>query len=365
MAARVSIIGSGNVAMAAAYHLQHLGTQVCLYASSGFDAAVHDVQAAGGIRAIHSQDGHPLELAGFQPVAVATQDIAQVVAFSDILMLPVPAFAQEPLFRSMLPHLRDGQIVVLMPGNYGSLVLHRLLREAGGPQVTFVDASTVPWATRIVDNATVAIYGIKRTVPMGVYPTRATQATLAAVAQVFPTPILALGNVVEAGLENINFGGHPLLTLLSIGLLENYPGDFNFYRDCTSPSVARVAQHIDEERLAVGRALGLELRSELSMLNLLYGTSFESVEAFNRQSATHAKISQAPGDASTRYITEDVPFLMTPCLALGELAGVPTPLIRSCIELAGAMNDANYVRDGRNLVAMGLGTQQLTRALAL
>ena len=255
----------------------------------------------------------------------------------------------------MLPLLRSGQTILLMPGNYGSLVLRQILAQANGPDVTFVDASTVPWATRIVERENIAIYGIKRLVPMGVYPSTRASHTLDTLATIFPTPILPLSNVIEAGLENINFGGHPLLTLLSIGLLENYGGNFRFYRDCTSPSVARVAKQIDAERLAVGRALGITLQSELSMLNLLYATQFDTVESFNRESGIHAKLEKSPDSAASRYITEDVPYLMTPCMELAKLAGVPTPLIRSCVELAGAMNETDYVKSGRNLQAMGLG----------
>lgn len=355
MKSRVSIIGSGNVALAAAYHFQRTGTDVCLYGSPGFDATISDIENANGIRALDTVDGHPLEIAGFQPVAVTTRDIVEAVNYSDMLILPVPAFAQESLFKSMMPHLRYGQTILLLPGNYGSLVLNRMLQEAGGPNITFVDASTVPWATRIIERESIAIYGIKQMVPMGVYPAEKTQHALAQLAPLFPTPILPLSSVIEAALENINFGGHPLLTMLSIGLLENGNGEFNFYKDCTSPSVARVAECIDKERLAVGQALGLSLRTERDMLNLLYGTSFDTVSDFNRQSATHAKIDKSPSSASSRYITEDVPFLMTPCLELGRSKGIETPLIRACIELAGAMNATDYLVSGRNLSAMGLG----------
>ena len=310
MKSRVSIIGSGNVALAAAYHFQRTGTDVCLYGSPGFDEAISHIENANGIRT---------------------------------------------LFRSMLPYLRRGQTVLLLPGNYGSLVLHRMLQDAGGPDITFIDASTVPWATRIVERENIAIFGIKQMVPMGVYPAIKTDQTIARLAPLFPTPILPLSSVIEAALENINFGGHPLLTMLNIGLLENGNGDFNFYKDCTSPSVARVAECIDKERLAVGEALGLSLRTERDMLNLLYGTTFDTVSDFNRQSTTHAKIDKSPNSASSRYITEDVPYLMTPCLELGRSKGVETPLIRACIELAGAMNGTDYLVSGRNLSAMGLG----------
>lgn len=360
---KVSIIGSGNVALAATYHLQRNGVGVCLYASPGFDEVLSHIEVAGGIQALASIHGNSLEIPGFERVDHITRNIKEAVDYANVLILPVPAFAQVSLFKLMQPHLRDGQILLLMPGNYGSLALTKILKESQGPQIRFADASTVPWATRIVDRNTIAIYGIKRIVPMGVFPTEETKETLDEIAGIFPTPILPLSNVIEAGLENINFGGHPALTLLNIGILENFNGKFNFYHDCTSPSVALVAEKIDAERMAVGRALGISLRTEVDMLNLLYDTTFSSAAEFNRQSSTHAKIDKSPNSASSRYLTEDVPFLMAPCVELATLVDVQTPLIRACIELAGAMNSTNYIESGRNLMALGLGSDHSTAKL--
>ena len=48
--------------------------------------------------------------------------------------------------------------------------------------------------------------------------------------EIFPIPVEILENPVVAALENINFGAHPLFTILNMGLLENFEGGYNFYR---------------------------------------------------------------------------------------------------------------------------------------
>ena len=50
---------------------------------------------------------------------------------------------------------------------------------------------------------------------------------------------------------------HPLPALLNAGWIETTGGDFRFYNDGVSPSVARAMDALDRERLAVIRALGL------------------------------------------------------------------------------------------------------------
>lgn len=358
---KITILGCGNAALAAAYHFSLKGASVCLYGTKGFDQPLKDIAEHGGITALSEDDGVDLLLPGFEPIAKLTGDIAEAVAYSQLLVIPVPSFAQETVFRSMLPWLRSGQFIYLLPGNYGSLELRRIAAEEGYGHLdlTFIDAATIPWATRIVAPATIAIYGLKTQLPVGVYPARRTQLAVQAIADIAPIPLEALGNVIEAGLENINFGGHPALTICSMGLLENFEGRFHFYRDCTSPAVARVAAGLDGERCQVGKALGLSLKTELEMVNRLYGTQFETVAMFNTGSQAHGKIHDAPKDPGTRYITEDIPYLMVPCLELAELTQTPAPLMRSCIEFGNAFNQTCYQSTGRTLKKMGLAGLRL------
>lgn len=355
-ATRISILGAGNAGLTAAYHLSLEGREVCLYGAPGFDQQLQAIRERNGIEALAELEGAPLLLAGQVMPHTLTTSLAEAAAFAEVLVLPVPSFAQEALFLDLLPHLRSGQIICLMPGNYGSLVLRRLQREQGYADLdlTFVDCISIPWATRIVAPAQLAIFGIKRHLPAAALPTSRTTAALSRLQSVLPLPLTPLRNVLEAGLENINFGGHPLLTICSIGLLENYQGRFSFYRDCCSPAVARAAERLDAERLQVGAAIGLPLRPELEAMNELYGTDFDSVLALNRHSETHSKLNSAPDGPQSRYLSEDVPYLMVPCFELARLCQVETPILEACLNFAAAFNQTEYRQSGRTLAKMGL-----------
>ena len=353
---RVSIIGSGNAGLTAAYHFSLNGAEVCLYGAKGFDQPLADIEVHGGITALADYNGVALDFAGFEPVASVTRDLAEAVAFSDLLILPVPSFAQEPLFIDMLPHLRDGQVIMLMPGNYGSLVLDRIKREQGYAEldITFVDAISIPWATRIVGPAKLAILGMKEFLPVAALPASKTQTAIEKLQPVMPLPLKALSNVICAGLENINFGGHPLLTTLNMGLLENYRGDFNYYKDCCSTATAKAAAVMEQERQVVGLALGLELVPELDAMNALYAMQCKSVYEVNRTSETHGKLNSAPDSSMNRYITEDAAYLLVPCYEFARLTGVDTPIVESCLHIDNAYNGTNYFEQGRTLEKMGL-----------
>ncbi|MFQ4149864.1 NAD/NADP octopine/nopaline dehydrogenase family protein [Arthrobacter sp. LAPM80] len=362
---RVSIIGTGNAALTAAYHLSALNVDVCLYGSPGFAQPLDDIRQAGGIRADATLDGADLDFAGFQAVHTLTDDVAEAAAYADVLLLPVPSFAQLPLFDALLPHLRDEQIIMLLPGNFGSLALRRRQHERGYTQrLIFVEAISSPWACRITGPAHIAIMGLKTCLPVAALPSTRTEDAIARLAPLMPLPLTALDNVLAAGLENINFGGHPLLTTLSMGLLENFDGKFNYYRDCCSPATARAAAVMEEERQAIGRSLGLSLMSELAAMNKLYGLHETSVFELNRSSDAHSKITNAPNSPNHRYVSEDVPYLLVPIQELARMGGVPTPMIDACITITNAYNQTDYALTGRDAESMGLAGLTLAEMLA-
>ncbi|PSV16132.1 NAD/NADP-dependent octopine/nopaline dehydrogenase family protein [Photobacterium kishitanii] len=366
MTTRVSIIGSGNAGLTAAYHLTLHGADVCLYGATGFDQPLADIENKEGITALATCNDVELSFAGFQAIDTITRDLKQAVDYADILILPVPSFAQEPLFRSMLPHLKNGQLIMLMPGNYGSLVLNKIKHDEGyhDLDLTFVDAISIPWATRIVGPAELAILGMKNYLPVAALPAHRTEVAITRLQPLMPLPLTALDNVIAAGLENINFGGHPLLTTLNMGLLENFDGQFNYYKDCCSVSTARAAAVMENERLAIGQALGLHLITELDAMNALYDMDCKTVYDINRTSETHGKLNSAPNSASNRYITEDAAYLLVPCYEFAQLTGVDTPIITACLHIDNAYNDTDYFKCGRTLKQMGLEGMAVTDIMA-
>ncbi len=356
MTYKVSIIGSGNAGLTAAYHFSSLGVNVCLYGAKGFDQPLTDIEEKGGIEALAEFNQVPLSFAGFEKIDCITRDLKEAIEYSDLLILPVPSFAQEPLFIEMLPYLKDGQLIMMMPGNYGSLALNKIKNEQGygDLDILFVDAISIPWATRIVAPAQLAILGMKEFLPLSALPASRTDEAISRLTPVFPLPLTALDNVVCAGLENINFGGHPLLTTLNMGLLENFEGKFNYYKDCCSTATAKAAAVMEEERQAIGKGLGLKLTSELDMMNSLYAMDCKSVYEVNRTSETHGKLNSAPSASSNRYITEDAAYLLVPCYEFAKLLGIEVPIITACLHIDNAYNDTDYFSTGRTLEKMGL-----------
>lgn len=353
---KVTVIGAGNGGVTAAYHFSKLGHEVCIYDNPKFDTQIKAVEKAGGIEALAEDHGCQMAFPGFSKIALATTDIKSAMEFSNLFIMICPSFAQELFFESMIPHLKEGDTILLMPGNYGSLVLTKMLKDNGKENlnINFADAISIPWACRLVSPGVITIMGIKEFLPLSITTKGDKTEIKKRLSEVLPIPVEILDNALAAGLENINFGGHPLLTTLNMGILENFNGEFNYYRDCCSTATAKAAAKMDIERLAVGKALGVKLRTELDAMNSLYASDYKTVYDFNRASTTHVKINSAPNSSKARYITEDVPYLLVPCYELAKLCGIKLPIVESCIHIASAYNDTDYFKTGRTLEKMGL-----------
>lgn len=353
---KVTIIGAGNGGVAAAYHFSKIGNDVCIYDQKAFDTQVKAINNKKGIKALKSIDETDLILSGFQEIKKATTNIEEALEFSEFLIIIVPSFAQETIFKKMLPYIKDSHKLVFMPGNFASLAMEKVKKELGyhDKKIQYVDTISIPWACRVIKPGEVAIMGVKKFLYAGVFPGRLTKRLIDELNSFFPIEIRGLENVISAGLENINYGAHPLVTTVNIGILENFDGKFNYYQDCISPATAKASEIMEKERILIGNHLGIKLKSELEMMNLLYGTHEETVYEFNKKSVTHGKIHSAPSSSMNRYITEDIPYLLVPFYEFAKLLSLETPIIESVIRLASAYNSKDYLKTGRTLSKMGL-----------
>lgn len=94
------------------------------------------------------------------------------------------------------------------------------------------------------------------------------------------------GNVLRTGLNNMGAIFHPALTLLNAGRIESTRGDFQFYIDGVTPSVARVLEVIDRERVTVAAALGIRARRRSGWRWRTMQRAIHSMKPFRTSRAT-------------------------------------------------------------------------------
>jgi len=160
-------------------------------------------------------------------------------------------------------------------------------------------------------------------------------------------------NVLATSLENIGAVFHPALTILNAGWIEATRGDFEYYLQGITPSVAKILEKIDAERMAVARALGVRSVSAREWLYLSYDSPGADLYDAIRNTRSYAGI-KAPAGINHRYIWEDVPMSLVPIASLGAQLGVETPMIDTVIDLGSVLLGTDFRATGRTVESLGL-----------
>jgi opine dehydrogenase len=345
-----TVIGAGHGGKAMAAHLALLGLNVTLYNRTFEHISV--IKKRGGIELENTEEGG---IHGFGRIKNITSDMGDALKKAQMIMVVVPSSAHADIAKAAAKHLRRGQIVILHPGRTGgSLEFTRVIREEGcTADVTIAEAETFIYASRSDGPAEARIFRIKEAVPLAALPAIRNEKVLTAIRPVYPQFIDGV-NVLNTGVNNMGMIFHPALTLLNAGWIEATHGDFQFYIDGVTPSVARVLETLDRERVTVASALDIRARNAMEWLQLAYDTSGKDLhEAVHNQPGYYGI--KAPSTLYHRYIFEDVPMSMVPIASLGDRFGVSVRGMESIIRLACIIHRTDYWKRGRTVEKLGIG----------
>ena len=174
-----AILGGGNGGQTMAGHLALLGQNVRLY-----DVAQQTVDELNRTKEITLH--HAVE--GTGKIEFATTDIAKAMDGADNVILVLPSIYHESMARKMVPYLKDGMVVLLHPeASCGAIAFRKIMKEMNCTADIVVSASsTLLYSTRIQQNGTVYIFGIKNSVPIAALPAKDNQKLQAAICDVLP-----------------------------------------------------------------------------------------------------------------------------------------------------------------------------------
>ena len=189
-------------------------------------------------------------------LGLVTTDIGAAVAEAELILCPAPAFAQVDIARQLAPHLRDGQVVFLSPGTFGSLIFAKAARDGGNTaKASFAETGTLPWLTRKHGPFEVAITVRAKRLPVGVFPLHTAGHALDVIDRAFPGVIEPCGDALSGALMNAGPIIHPPLIVMNAGPIEHFER-WDIHKEGTQPAIRRVTDALDAERIAVREALG-------------------------------------------------------------------------------------------------------------
>ena len=138
---------------------------------------------------------------------------------------------------------------------------------------------------------------------------------------------------------------------MNAGRIERSKGNFYLYEEGITPTVARVMEVLDAERAAIVNALGYDLMTVA--MELAEGREPRTIweEVNGCQTLEFIK---GPTSLKNRYFTEDIPYGLVAWSDLGNMLGVPTPLIDAFIEIGSVIIEQKPRETGRTLDKMGI-----------
>ncbi|MGN6583056.1 MAG: NAD/NADP octopine/nopaline dehydrogenase family protein [Rhizobiaceae bacterium] len=342
---KIAVLGGGNGSHAAVADLSEAGHSVRFWRRD--PEAIRPILLEKAIRLKDSKGTRRID------IALVTTDLGEAVRDAELIIAPVPAFAQEDLAKGLAPHLADGQVIFLPPGTFGSYAMMKALRENGcKANIAIAETGTLPWLTRKHGPGEIAITTRATRLPTGVFPARHSRRALDVIATAFPGAIEPVEDALSGALMNAGPIIHPPLILMNAGPIEHFDR-WDIHKEGTQPSIRRVHDALDAERIAVREALGyaaphFPLADHYNTSDWMYGNLAHDKLVDSGDWHEHLDL------LSHRYMMEDVAMGLAFLVSVGEWAGVHVPVAAGLLAVAGAATGNDFRHGGRTLEKLGL-----------
>ncbi len=352
MIQNIAIIGAGNGGKAAAADLALQGKRVRLFEFPEYRVNVEEIMETRSLKATGAIEGQAI-------LELVTCNLTEALEGADTIMVCTQALAHDRVAHELAPLIRPEHLVILNPGSTGgSLHFARVFREFGLKKLpTFVETSTLTYGCR-AKAATVDIPVKVNRVLYGTLPAPDIDSIGPELETLYPG-LCRGASVLEAGLNNANPIIHPPITILNAARIEIEGENMFFYRDGVSPSVARLIRNLDEERMALLRALGYPAQPDpVTCVEQGYAASADYYECY--RDGPGFQDFRFPNTLDNRYFHEDIGMGLVMFCSLGKLLDVPTPTCRGVVYMGEILSGVDYFGQAtRTLESLGLADLNL------
>lgn len=336
---RVTILGGGHGCYAAAADFAKRGHAVKMWRRQAQVAPNYAIS-------LKDRDGE-------QQVTIdlLTSDIGAAVADAELIVIPTPAFAQEDIAQKLAPYLRDGQVIFLPPGTFGSFVMLQTVRRLGcKADVAFCETGTLPYLARKHGESQVTITSYATRLPTGVLPARLSQHAFEVLRQGYPS-VEPVEDALSGALMNAGPIIHPPLILMNAGPLQHFPA-WDIHNEGTQPAIRAVTNMLDEERMRVREKLGygaphFPLRDHYENDQWMYGDA-------HKQLVDSGDWREKIDLHTHRYMTEDVHYGLAFLASVANWCGAEAPIANGLLAIASAIGGKDLHQGPRTIGGLGL-----------
>ncbi len=345
MIQNITVIGAGATGHAVAAIMSKRGFHVTLHDNEKFTKELEAVKETGFI----TLRG---KVRGIGTPANVTYDPKEAVEGAEAIFVHVPSDRHEEIARSIAPYVTDGQHILIIPGNLGSFVFRKVFQEMGvTSDVTLTEKEGNFCPCRLSAPAEVTV-GLPLNLKgkIASLPASDTEKVIKALEGI--VEYSANRNVFEGVINAGNVINHIASTVLSAPQIDRTGKKFSLFQYAFTPSVVNCINKIAAERKTVIEAMGMTVHGVPTGMigKVLDIDNHPEVHVFY-------EYMDGPDALDHRYLHEDCGCGGAFALSVAERLGLDMPVLRSFMGVAGAINDRDYINDGRTLENLGFGKE--------
>ena len=346
---KITIIGCGNSGLIHAAKLYEKGYEVALLKTSNTNGRFFDIIQEE--KSFKVKDDTIQGNGRFFIVrpSLITRDVKDAIEFGDVIMVTTTTLQHEFVAQLIAPYLRDGQIIILVPGYMGSLIFKKYINK----NITYSEWETTAYNGRIVNNEYVRISFYNPRNAISVLPVAKTQEVLAILSKCFDNTKYSRKHILESAFHNPNMIVHPIGILFSASRIEYSNGEFWMYREAFTPSVVNVIKAFDVQKNKVLRAF------DCDPLDYFEAAKWRNEEDLNIDAMTVFRSfadssNKGPSVINHRYLLEDVPMGLGLYISIAKVIGVDTSIQEGITSLSSALLNKD-LRTGARSIQFLLG----------
>lgn len=339
---KITIIGCGNAGLIHAAKLIERGHEVTLLKTSSTNSDFYNIiKSEGGYNVKDETNGGNRF---FVRPSMITRNVQKAIAFGEIIMVMTTTLQHESIAELIAPYVRDGQIIVLVPGYMGSLIFRKYIKA----NVIYSEWETTAYNGRIIDAMYVRISFYNPRNAISVSPFSEAENVLDVLSNCFPNTKYLRKNILESALHNPNMIVHPIGILFSASRIEYSKGEFWMYKEAFTDSVVNVIKAFDVEKNKMLNAFGCP------SLDYFEAAKWRNEENLDIDAMTVFKSfadssNKGPSFVNHRYLIEDVPMGLGLYVSIGKILGLDTSIQEAIMSLASALLNKDLKKNARTI----------------
>lgn len=339
---KITIIGCGNAGLIHAAKLIERGHEVTLLKTSSTNSDFYNIiKSEGGYNVKDETNGGNRF---FVRPSMITRNVEKAIAFGEIIMVMTTTLQHESIAELIAPYVRDGQIIVLVPGYMGSLIFRKYIKA----NVIYSEWETTAYNGRIIDAMYVRISFYNPRNAISVSPLSEAENVLDILSKCFPNTKYLRKNILESALHNPNMIVHPIGILFSASRIEYSKGEFWMYKEAFTDSVVNVIKAFDVEKNKMLNAFGCP------SLDYFEAAKWRNEENLDIDAMTVFKSfadssNKGPSFVNHRYIIEDVPMGLGLYISIGKILGLDTSIQEAIMSLSSALLNKDLKKNSRTI----------------